>query len=304
MDTRTKKFKNLTNDINKKLKEEKTKKRKKRIKKIIIGFLILIAIVFIYARFIEPRFITTNEIKITSENIDDTFNGLKVLHFSDLHYGMTVDFNYMERLIVEINKLKPDIVLFTGDLIEDDYKVNDDEKEKLIDYLKKINCTYGKYAIVGNHDYFNEDYEEIIEKSEFMFLRNSYDIIYKDNKSILIYGSDDAIYSTPVFDILNDEKLKNTNYKIVMIHEPDIIDDFVYNYNIDLVVAGHSHNKQVNIPFVKPFWLPYLANKYYEDYYEINNTPFYISNGLGTSTVKFRMFSIPSMNFYRITKEL
>jgi len=302
MDTRTKKYKNLTNDINKELKKEKTKKRRRKRHKFLIIFLIIISLVLIYARFIEPSFLKTNEIKITSEKIDDTFHGLKIVHFSDLHYGMTVDFKYMKRLVNEINTLKPDIVLFTGDLIEDGYKLEKTEKEKLIKYLSDINSTYGKYAIIGNHDYFNEEFPSIITNSGFNFLNNSYDIIYKEDNSILIYGVDDAIYSTPVYNLLNDEELKNTDYKIMMVHEPDIVEDISYNYDVDLIVAGHSHNKQVNIPFIKAFWLPYMGQKYYDSYYNINNTDIYVSNGIGTSTVKFRMFSIPSINFYRITK--
>ena len=302
MDTRTKKYKNLTNDINKELKKERTKKRSKKRHKILITFLIIISLILIYARFIEPRFLKTNEIKITSEKIDDTFHGLKIVHFSDLHYGMTVDFKYMERLVNEINILKPDVVLFTGDLIEDGYKLKKNEKEKLIKYLSDINSTYGKYAIIGNHDYFNEDFQSIITNSGFTYLNNSYDIIYKEDNSILIYGVDDAIYSTPVYDLLNESELKNTDYKIMMIHEPDVVEEIAYNYDVDLIVAGHSHNKQVNIPFIKAFWLPYMGQKYYDSYYNINNTDIYVSNGIGTSTVKFRMFSTPSINFYRITK--
>lgn len=302
MDTRTKKYKNLTNDINKELKKEKTKKRRRKRHKFLITFLIIISLVLIYARFIEPKFLITNEIKITSEKIDDTFHGLKIVHFSDLHYGMTVDFKYMERLVSEINLLKPDIVLFTGDLIEDGYKLKKNEKEKLIKYLSDINSTYGKYAIIGNHDYFNEEFQNIIINSNFTYLNNSYDIIYKEDNSILIYGVDDAIYSTPVYDMLNESELNNTDYKIIMIHEPDIVENISYNYDVDLIVAGHSHNKQVNIPFIKAFWLPYMGQKYYDSYYNINNTDIYVSNGIGTSTLKFRMFSVPSINFYRITK--
>ena len=302
MDTRTKKYKNLTSIINKELKKEKTKKRRKKRHKFLITILIIISLILIYARFIEPSILMTNEIKITSDKIDDTFHGLKIVHFSDLHYGMTVDFKYMEKLVKEINVLKPDIVLFTGDLIEQNYKLEKKEKESLIKYLRDLNSTYGKYAIIGNHDYFNEEFKNIITSSGFNYLNNSHDIIYKEDNSILIYGVDDAIYSTPLYDKLNEDELKNSDYKIIMIHEPDIVDNIAYNYDVDLIVGGHSHNKQVNIPFIKAFWLPYMGQKYYDSYYNMNNTDIYISNGIGTSTVKFRMFSIPSINLYRITK--
>ena len=72
-------------------------------------------------------------------------------------------------------------------------------------------------------------------------------------------------------------------------------------YNFNLALAGHSHNGQINIPYVKKFWMPPGARKYYEPYYKINNTDFYISSGIGSSTLEIRLFEHPSFNFYRLT---
>ncbi len=303
MNTRTQRYKNLDKEINEQLKYKKIEKRKKKIRKLLIIIFLIIILVILYARFVEPYLLKTNEIKITSNEITDSFKGLKIVHISDIHYGTVVKDKILKKIVTEINILKPDIVIFTGDLIDDKYKENKNDLSIIIKYLKNINSTYGKYAVIGNHDYYNTNYKNIIYDSGFILLNNNYDIIYNEkNESIGIYGFDDILYGTPTLDLLNDEKYKNTNYKIVILHEPDYIDNIIYDYKVNLILAGHSHNRQVNIPFIKAFWLPQGAKTYYDNYYNINDVDIYISNGIGTSFLKFRLFSIPSINFYRITK--
>ena len=68
------------------------------------------------------------------------------------------------------------------------------------------------------------------------------------------------------------------------------------------VFAGHSHNGQINIPYIKKLLLPEGSKKYYNNYYKVNNTNLYISSGLGESNINFRLFNKPSINFYRINK--
>ena len=92
------------------------------------------------------------------------------------------------------------------------------------------------------------------------------------------------------------------SYKIILVHEPDYIDNILTSYNVNLVLAGHSHNGQINIPYIKNFFLPYGSRKYYENYYKVNDTDLYISSGIGESSVNFRLFNKPSINFYRINR--
>ena len=97
--------------------------------------------------------------------------------------------------------------------------------------------------------------------------------------------------------------LSDINYKIILVHEPDYIDTITSKYNnINLVLAGHSHNGQINIPYIKKLLLPEGSKKYYNNYYKVNNTNLYISSGLGESKINFRLFNKPSINFYRINK--
>ena len=98
------------------------------------------------------------------------------------------------------------------------------------------------------------------------------------------------------------EDNEDIDYKIILVHEPDYIDTITSKYNVNLVLAGHSHNGQINIPFIKEMFLPYGSNKYYENYYIVNDTPLYVSSGIGESRINFRFFNRPSINLYRINK--
>lgn len=271
-------------------------------KKIIIISILIITIVtsiYCWARYVGTSGLKVKEYKI-SANISDNFNGLKIIHFSDLHYGSTIDKNDLTKIVEKMNFIKPDIVVFTGDLTN---KFDSESIDEITSELSKIKVSIGKYAVSGNHD--NSEFTDIMAKADFITLNNAYDLIYKD--------SFDTILLSGITSNLNDttnvsEKLKDTYeyleqntpvYKILLTHEPDIADK-VDTFN--LVLAGHSHNAQINVPIIRDLYKVNGATKYYKPYYLINNTDLYISGGLGTSKLKLRMFNKPSFNLYRIVK--
>lgn len=269
--------------------------------------LLIILLLLIYCRYEGTRGLITKEYKIETNSIPSSFDGLKVLHFSDLHYLRVVDDNMLKKVVEEINLINPDIVIFTGDLIDKDFNINDKQKEQLITLLKSINSKYGKYSIIGNHDYIKdkEEIETIYNESNFILLQNTYDIIYNsENEKIFLGGLDTYSYDKADIDkVMNYFKDNdNIDYKIILIHEPDYIDTITSKYDVDLVLAGHSHNGQINIPFIKNFILPYGSQKYYKNYYNVDNTPLYISSGIGESRINLRFLNKPSINFYRINK--
>ena len=279
-------------------------------KKIVSFFLIiflLITLTIIYARYGGTSGLITKEYKIESSLIGEDFDGLKVVHFSDLHYLRVTNNDKLKEIVDEINLIKPDIVFFTGDLIDKDFTLTDKDKDDLINRLSSIKAKYGKYAVLGNHDYVKniEIFKDIYSNSNFNLLQNSYDIIYSSNNDKLFIGGVDnysynEAYINKVMEYFNDNS--DISYKIILVHEPDYIDNILTNYNVNLVLAGHSHNGQINIPYIKNFFLPYGSRKYYENYYKVNDTDLYISSGIGESSVNFRLFNKPSINFYRINR--
>lgn len=279
----------------------------KKFIRFLLILILIITLILLYARYVGTTGLITKEYKIETTDIPSSFDGLKVIHFSDLHYLRVTNKNDLKKIVDEINLINPDIVFFTGDLIDKDFNPTNKEKDELIELLSNIKSKYGKYSIIGNHDIKKEEdlLENIYTSSNFTLLQNSYDIIYSNtNEKIFIGGTD--TYSFDKSDIDKTMEYFNTNedisYKIILSHEPDYADTIANNYDIDLILSGHSHNGQINIPFIKKLFLPYGSKKYYDNYYNINNTDLYISSGIGESRINLRLFNKPSINFYRINK--
>lgn len=281
--------------------KDRKKKRNKFLSKLFSVLLVITIILLIWGKFGEVNILRANEYKISSTDIPESLDGTRIVQFSDIHYGLGFNEDRLERLINKINSYKPDVVLFSGDLIDDSYKASDKDISVIIKYLSKIDSTLGKYAVVGNHDFNNENYKNIMYDSDFTILKNNYDTIYyKDNTPILLYGVDNVTYGEPRMDILDSKDVDVIGFKMVLLHEPDYVDEFVNDYDIDLVFAGHSHNGQVKLPFVKPLFLPEGSKTYYDEYYKINDTSLYISSGAGSSIADFRLFTKASINVYRL----
>ncbi len=280
-------------------------------------FLIIVVIIFIffsccflYSRFIATRGLKIKEYKVVNNKIINEYHGLKIIHLSDIHYNSIISSKQLENITNQINELKPDIVVITGDLIDERIEY---DKNEIINQLSKIEAKLGKYAISGNHDVPLEDYNYVIEKSGFKNINNTYELIYDgSNQPIIISGMSSNIADPKDISIKTEQfdnyisNLKNDDikpiYSILLMHEPDFVDNLDLN-NYDLILAGHSHKGQINLPIIKKLALPYGALKYYDEHYKINNTDLYISSGLGTSKLKLRLFNRPSFNFYRITNK-
>lgn len=266
--------------------------------KILLTFIILIATFFIYGRFINTKGFKVNEYTIKN-NITDSFNELKIVHISDINYKHSTNKYDLNKIINKINLINPDIVVFTGDLLNENIIYSDKDLTDLTDELKKIKANMGKFAISGEEDKKFDYWEKILNNSNFKILDSSYELLYnKDNVPILIAGIDyenENIEST--INYLDEHNI----YSILLIHQPDFIDNFDY-HKFTLILAGHSLNGYINIPTIKNFFIETGAKKYYENYYKLENTELFVSNGLGTKNLRFRILNKPSFNFYRIKK--
>ncbi len=273
---------------------------------IILFLLIILLGTLLYSRFIGTIGLKTNDITVYT-NIVESYDGLKIVHFSDLHYKKVITEQRIKDLIKEINRLKPDLVLFTGDILDNDYDITNQDINFLIDELAKIESTYGNYAILGDCDSRQEEViQNIYIQSNFTLLKNSYTIIHNEKNDQIFIGGLES-YNQKKADISKVmeyfKEHEEIDYKIMLIHEPDYIDTILEQCpGCSLIVSGHSLNGSVNVPFLKKILLPIGAKKYDELYYKINNTDIFISNGIGVDSINFRLFNTPSINFYRIKK--
>ena len=302
--------KNIKNNISK---NKNTKKKKIRLKKPIKIFLFFISILLLiysgilyYGKKITVNKFEINEYNVTSPSITNNMHGLKIIHISDIRYnGKNIEF--IKKIVDQINLTKPDIVIFSGDLLSSDINIEANSLDELSNALKNITSVYGKYSVKGDNDYISS-FDIIMENSDFLILNNTYDIVYgEDNEKIIISGISSHTKDKQKID----EKLQSTYkyinnseiiYSILIMHEPDVIDKIKLE-NFNLILAGHTLGGEVHIPFIGGINYPKYGKKYINNYYKLNATDFYISNGVGTSNLKMRLFNTPTVNLYRILKE-
>lgn len=279
-------------------------------------FLFLICLctcIFLYSKYIGIKGVTIKEYRIQSKNIPKNFNGIKIVHFSDIHYGTTIKEKELKNIVNKINETKPDLVVFTGDLFEKKQKINERDIEKISSLLNKIETTLGKYAIKGENDNEKDYFEMVITNSNFINLNDTFDFIYyKDYNPILLSGLSSNLTNkknikeklAPIENEIKTYRQNNNKniYSILLMHEPDFIDEIdLSQYNT--ILAGHSHKGQVSIPYIQNLFLEEGSKKYYKNYYQIKNTNIYISNGLGTNEYTYRLLNKPTINVYRLESQ-
>ncbi len=269
--------------------DEINREKSIRISKIIIKTLFIIiaifSLLFLYMYYIGPKGLKTNEI-ILNDNYPNSFNGIKILHFSDILYGKTIYQNEIKKIQTEINLINPDIVFFTGNIISNDYQINEEEIKELNSFFKNIPYSIGKYAIRGDIDSISFDL--ILENTGFIILDNeSIDIFNNTNDKIHIIG----INTNEIKELNN-----NDDYTITLINNYDYYEK--YHLNSNLIFAGNNLGGEI-----RPFNIPLLgSNKYMNNFYQEGNTKVYISSGLGTIH-HMRLFNKPSLNVYRLYKK-
>lgn len=289
--------------------EEKREKRKHLVMlflKITFILILIFLSIFFYITYISTSSLIIKEQRIINEKIPASFDGMKIIQFSDLHYGTTVFQSEVKSLVKQINERNPDLVVFTGDLIDQNYNLKSKERESLITELKKIKASLGKYAIMGEED--GDDFATIFNQSNFTILNNDYELIYKnDNTPILLIGLSstlkEEINIEKAYSYFQDPTHNSNIYTISLLHEPDSVDQILAQYSTDLFLAGHSHNGTVHIPYFGPLNKKEGAIKYNEPFYQMTNSKLYISSGIGTDEFGFRLFCRPSINFFRLSSE-
>jgi predicted MPP superfamily phosphohydrolase len=198
---------------------------------------------YVYARNIEPVLLDIQSVIIEHPLIPQSFNGIKIVQFSDTHLGFHYNLRQFNKVVAKINALNPDIVIFTGDLMDDPktYKGS----KKIIPLLQSIRAPLGKYSIYGNHDhggYGTTLYKQIMEDGQFTLLKNSFtQIKLSDNSRIYLLGIDDAMLGRPDF-ITTQKYVPDQAFKILLSHAPDLADQ-ASQYPIHWQLSGHSHEQ-------------------------------------------------------------
>lgn len=284
--------------------EEKKSLKKGIVKKIILLLFLGGLLFYFYIRFGEPNFLTVHEYAITDNLLPYSFHGTKIVHFSDILYGSTINEKGLNRIVNQINALKPDVLIYTGDLFNANIHLDEKSKQNIKEILSKTQATYKKYAVIGDNDYVDKNsYIEIMENAGFKILNNKNDFLYfGGNEPLVFIGTNSMLEKENGIELAmqNTEDFSNM-YKIWLNHEPIIMKELLKkDINPNLIFSGHTLNGLLPLPFQNYLLKQEGIEDYKNSFYQENNTKMYISNGLGTYNFKVRFLNAPSINLYRL----
>ena len=257
--------------------------------------------------------------QINFKKLPLAFDGIKVCHVSDIHVGSLRNRLAVRGGIDMITNEKPDVIFFTGDL------VNDKAKELMGwgDDLSKIKAPLGVFSVLGNHDYgeYTSWKNEISKTKNFNdlltaqkefgwnLLRNQNTKIFVDGESINIIGVENWSASRRFqqygkLDVAY-EGLNKNDFKLLMSHNPSHWNAHVTNNfkDIDLTLSGHTHGLQYGIDIGKFRVSPVrLAYKQWADLYTSNNQYIYVNRGFGFMGYPGRVGILPEITILTLKR--
>lgn len=270
--------------------------------------------------------IEVNEVDIVSQRLPESFNGYKVAQISDLHVGTWGnDTAFLSRLVDTVNDLHPDLIVFTGDIVNR----HTDELKPFVGTLSRLHAPDGVISVLGNHDYGDyitwdtpedkmanlqalrdiqrKEMNWILLDNESMSIRN------EKGDSIIVIGVEN--WGEPPFTKYGDlkkaypeEKFRDDNFKLLLSHNPEHWNQEVSRIsNMDLTLSGHTHAMQFMLKLGGWRWSP---SKYryeqWEGLYERGEGPdkvrLYVNIGAGEVGFPMRFGATPEVTLFTFRK--
>ena len=210
----------------------------------------------------------------------------RLVHFTDIHHKG--DRAYLQSVIKKINTLSPDLVCFTGDVIE--------ETRHLAEALQILaGIRSPMYGIPGNHDYWSKAPFEGLAKC-FAATGGAWlldqQLVTQDGKLCIIGATCRSSRQPPV-------QINRTTRNIFLMHYPAWVKK-LGTQTFDLILAGHSHGGQVRIPFYGPIFLPFGVEEYDLGMFRTGSGPLYVNPGIGWFPVPIRFNCRPEITVFEI----
>lgn len=238
------------------------------------------------------------KVKLTFDKIPAAFKGLRVVHISDIHSGSFTDKQAVQKGIEKVIEHQPDLILFTGDLVND----RADEMEEYKELFARLKAPMGVFSILGNHDYGDyvrwdsaqakidnlERLKAVHAEMGWRLLMNEHVVLEKQGDKIALLGIENwsAKGNFPKYGKLKDAYAGTEDYsfRILLSHDPSHWEAEVQKQypDIDLMLSGHTHGMQFGVEMPGLRWSPVqYVYKQWAGLYETTNQKLYVNRGFG-----------------------
>jgi predicted MPP superfamily phosphohydrolase len=254
-----------------------------------------------YPFFIERYLIQTNIYRIPVPNLPGAFSGFRVVHLTDLHYGLLVPLELIRHVVDRANALKPDLIVCTGDYVRD--RNTTDQIDRVWPVLSKLSAPCGVYSVLGNHDHWADTV-----RSDYWLKKTGQDLRHR---SVRIEKEGQRFWLAGLGDLYEDHRspdhvlgaIPEADCRIVLAHNPDSADS-AFSKRIDLMISGHTHGGQVNIPFIGTPILPVLNKNYSSGLKRsLRGGKVFISKGIGWASFPVRFNCFPEIAVLELVPE-
>ena len=255
-----------------------------------------------YSIFIEPKSLEVNRLTLHLNNCPQGLRGIKVIHLSDFH---TKGFGALERRIVEIvNSESPDLIFITGDFVGSS---SENSLRNFFRVVSSLKSKEGIFAVLGNWEHVygivEDDLETRFSNIGITLLINDSKRIKINGASLLIAGTDDAAKSNNLDLDATLAKKDKKDFVILLSHSQQLLYQYrlkrLEREKIKLILMGHTHGGQVNIPLITNFTidkaLGEICAKYKVGLFPIEGGFLYVNSGIGTSILPMRFLSRPEV---------
>ena len=253
---------------------------------------------------IEPGWILVTRRRIRIPGLCPELEGKTIAQLSDLHFGQTSP-EYVERCVERTNELRPDLVAITGDHVG---RNTGDQAARVARILSRLEAPLGVFAISGNHDHgvyrpsARGRHPQVMDRLEEEGIRNLDNVALPFGapgaRSWLVGLGDVWAGACRIDETMAD--LPREDARIVLSHNPDTVDP-IARAGADLVLSGHTHGGQVDIPVFGPPILPVRNREHYSGLYDVGRrTRLYVSNGLGY-LIRVRFNARPEIALHELT---
>jgi predicted MPP superfamily phosphohydrolase len=249
-----------------------------------------------YSKLVGQKFNSADfevvKIEVKIRRLPIPFQGYRIVHISDIHYGQWISADRLKGVIDLINQQKPDIVAITGDFVS----YSDKDIEDLIPALKKIHAQDATVAVLGNHDHWvsSERVRSILKESRIIELNNDVYTVNRKGFEIHIAGVDSITLNKNQLDKVL-QKLPPDEPAILLVHEPDFANISAETKRFSLQLSGHSHGGQFVLPKLGTPFRGDGFKKYPLGRYQVGEMVQYTNRGLGTNAFWIRINCAPEI---------